>query len=192
MYHQTTDTHEKILATTTNLVAVHGCAGVSMRLVGKHVPIAQSVIYHYYADKDTLLKAMYDRANRLLGQARGALPQPKSAEKRLKNLVQFQIDHAELIVAVLKYYLHYREDFAQLPSGTLPEKSTLHVEEVLDYGQQTGEWAVTDLTTQSKVVAHVINGYLLEYFPHMPTGKTAQALIVAIVEFTLNALSPRK
>lgn len=163
-----------------------------MRLVGKHVPVAQSVIYHYYADKDTLLKAMYERANRLLGEERSALPQPKSAVRRLRQLVQFQIDHAELIVAVLKYYLHYREDFAQLPTSTLPEKSTLHVEEVLQYGHQTGEWTVTDLPTQSKVVAHAINGYLVEYYPHLPTGKTAQSLIAAIVEFTVNALSPKR
>lgn len=185
------DTHEKILATTTHLVAVYGCAGVSMRLVGKHVPIAQSVIYHYYADKDSLLKAMYDRANRMLGQNRQALPQPKSATKRLENIIRFQIEHAELVVAVLKYYLHYREDFAKQESGTLPEKAILHVEEVLEYGHQTGEWVVTDLPTQSKILAHAINGYLLEYYPHMPTGKSARTLVGALVEFTKSSLAPR-
>ena len=191
LQHTPEDTHEKILSSTTQLVAVYGCAGVSMRLVGKHVPIAQSVIYHYYADKDSLLKAMYNRANRMLGQHRQALSQPKSATKRLENIIQFQIDHAELVVSVLKYYLHYREDFVQQESGTLPEKAILHVEEVLEYGHQVGEWVVTDLPTQSKIVAHAINGYLLEYYPHMPTGKSARTLVNALVTFTKSALTPQ-
>lgn len=186
------DTQEKILEATTRLVALHGCEGISMRLVAKNIPIAQSVIYHYYSDKDSLLKAVYDRANRLLGLYRAKLPQSKSAIKRLQNLIHFQIEHAELIISVLKYYLHYREDFAKEESGTLPEKAILHVEEVLEYGKETGEFVYTDLSTEAKVIAHSINGYLLEYYPHMPTGKTAKTLINAITDFTARALSPKK
>ncbi len=184
------DTQEKILAVTTNLVSLYGCDGITMRLVGKHVPIAQSVIYHYYADKDTLLEAVYKRANRMLGQLRSELPKPKSAIKRLRLLIQFQLDHAELIIAVLKYYINYRELFASIGGGTLPEKAILHVEEVLEYGSRTGEFSVSNLQTESKVVAHVINGYLLEYYPHMPTGKEAKELMNTIVSFTQNALAP--
>lgn len=186
------DTREEILKATTHLCALYGCEGISMRQVGDQIPIAQSVIYHYYKDKAGLLGDMYARANRILGEERAKLPQPESATDMLRGRIKFQIDHAELIIAVLKYYLCYREDFAQVGSGALPEKATLHIEEVLQYGQQTGEFTVTDLPTQAKVIAHAINGYLLEYYPHMPTGAEADQLIEGIVQFSVQALQPTK
>lgn len=189
--HKSHDTDEKILQDTTRLVALYGCEGISMRRVGQAVPIVQSVIYHYYPNKDQLLKAMYERANHLLGQSRANLPVSKTAVDKLRQLVIFQIDHAELIIAVLKYYLAYRDQFAQEGSGTLPEKATLHVEEVLKFGQKTGEWRVSDVAAQSKVIAHAINGYLLEYYPHLPTGQIKKDLVDAIVQFTNSAFSSR-
>jgi len=191
MHEDPHSTKESILHVTTQLCALHGCDGVSMRLVGDHVPIAQSVIYHYFSDKDSLLQAMYERANALLGRYRLALPEPTSARQMLESRINFQIDHAELIIAVLKYYLHYRELFYQQKHGSLPAKATLHIEEVLAYGMNTGEYLVTDLSSQSKVIAHAINGYLLEYYPHMPKGKTRKELVQAIVDFTHSALAQK-
>ena len=182
------ETLEKILSATTTLCALRGCEGISMRLVAKQIPISQSVIYHYYQNKEQLLEAVYRRANKSLGEARANLPQPSSAVEMLENLIRFQIQHAELIIAVLKYYLYNREFFAQQGSGTLPEKSSLHVEEVLEFGVMTKEFAVEDLEAESKVIAHSINGYLLEYFPHMPEGKEADELISAVVSFCKKAL----
>jgi hypothetical protein len=67
----------------------------------------------------------------------------------------------------------------------------LHVEEVVQKGNATGEFAVAakDIVPKAKVVAHTINGYLLEYYPDVPDGKERQEMIDDIVDFTMAGLS---
>lgn len=160
-----------------------------MRLVAKHIPIAQSVIYHYYKNKDELLAAMYHRANKTLGEARAALPETNTAKEHLAQIIAFQFDYMEEITAVLKYYLYNRDLFAKTGSGTLPEKATLHIEEVLDHGVKTGEFVVTNKHDQAKVIAHSINGYLLEYFPHLPSQDQRKEITNTLVSFCTKALA---
>ena len=182
------DTKDLILTHATHLTAVEGCHALSMRELAGQIPITQSVLYHYFADKEALLTAMYVRANTQLGEARALLPALATTQARLEQLVRFQLQHAEHIVAVLRYYLYKREDFHQKESGTLPEKATLHVEEVLAYGLAQKEIETRGMRVDSKVISHAINGYLLEYYPHMPTGKAEDELVDALVSFSLRAL----
>jgi hypothetical protein len=78
-----------------------------------------------------------------------------------------------------------------LPTKTLPPKSTLHIEEVLRKGMETGEFSLDseDVEAKSKVVAHTINGYLLEYYPDVPRGKERAQMIDDIVSFTMKGLA---
>ena len=63
----------------------------------------------------------------------------------LKKRIQFQINNSEYIVAVLKYYLAHRPEFKKNSKGFVPDKSSLHIEEVLLYGIKTGEFKVENL-----------------------------------------------
>lgn len=177
-----------LLEKAAELFSVSGYDAFSIRTLAQRTPITPSVIYHYYDDKDSLLRAMFDYANRQLGQARADLPQPKSASKMLRQRIEFQLDHADLIVAVLKYYLSYRNKFPRFEDGFVPDKSSLHIEEVLDYGVKTGEFVVDDLKSDAKVITHAINGFLLEYYPYRPQGKEKKELITMIYTFLVRAL----
>jgi AcrR family transcriptional regulator len=182
------ETKEKIMKKTLQLFAREGYSGVSMRTLADEVPIAQSVLYHYFRDKDALLKEMFDSTSTKLGIIRSQLPKPESAVIMLRQRILFQIDHAEEIVAVLKYYLAYRKQFVKNETGFVPEKTSLHIEEVLRYGLRTGEFQVDDVVHDAKVITHAINGFLLEYFPHKPKGRERDKLADTIHSFLLRAL----
>ena len=185
----TQDTKFKITSKTIHLFALLGYEGVSMRTLAEAVGIAPSVLYHYYADKDLLLKAVFDETNLTLGAARAKLHKPLSAKTMLKQRIIFQIDHAEEIVFVLKYFLANRRHYKKFHSGYVPDKTTKHIEEVLHYGQQTGEFVIDDIALDAKVVTHAINGFILEYYPAKLKGKEKEALVNLIYNFLLRALA---
>lgn len=186
-----TDTEKLIRSTAKQLFAKYGYDGISMRTLAKESGVGLSSIYHFFKDKDVLLKTIYLETNRQLGIDRKALPGQPSAEQMLTQLINFQFEHIEDVVYVLKYYLHFRRDFAALPTKTLPAKSVLHVEEVIQKGIETGEFklAAKEIPAKAKVVAHTINGYLLEYFPDVPHGKERQEMIDDIVSFSMAGLA---
>lgn len=189
MAHSNTD--ELIRDTAKQLFATYGYDGVSMRTLAQESGVGLSSIYHFFKDKDVLLKEVYLDTNRQLGMSREALPARQTAEHMLAQLIDFQFKHIEDVVYVLKYYLHFRHDFALLPTKTLPAKSVLHVEEVLRKGIETGEFTIEerDIAAKAKVVAHTINGYLLEYYPDAPDGEERREMIDDIVSFSVRGLA---
>ena len=184
-------TYTLILITAKRLFAKHGYDGVSMRILAKESGVGLSSIYHFFKDKDVLLEAIYTATNHSLGEARAALPPRATAKDTLMQLIEFQFEHIEDIVYVLKYYLHFRESFAALPTKTLPAKSVLHIEEVIQKGIATGEFTVAerDVEAKARVVSHTINGYLLEYYPDVPSNQERREIIDDIVAFSMAGLS---
>ena len=179
---------EQILETSIHLFAQSGFEQFSIRNLAKKVGITHSVIYHYFENEEKLLKAMFEYASSQLGIKRKNLPQEKYAIDMLKARIEFQIDNSEYIVAVLKYYLSHRPGFQKFKNGFIPDKSTLHIEEVLTYGMETGEFHVENIQDDAKVIAHAINGFLLEYYPHVPRGKEKIELIDRIYTFIIRSL----
>jgi AcrR family transcriptional regulator len=184
-------TEEKVRASAKHLFATFGYEGVSMRTLSKDSDVGLSSIYHFFADKDVLLEDIYRQTNRELGNARSKLSPCHSAHEMLAQLIDFQFEHIEDIVYVLKYYLHYRDHFAAQPTRTLPAKSVLHIEEVIQKGIETGEYKVGagNIEAKARVVSHTINGYLLEYYPDVPNDKERQAIVNEIVSFATAGLA---
>jgi AcrR family transcriptional regulator len=182
------DTRLIILKKATHLFALNGYDAFSIRTVAGTIPLAPSVLYHHFKDKDALLKEMFNSLNTSLGRKRSRLPQPKTASEMLKQRIAFQIDNQEAIVAVLKYYLAYRKTFKRFKNGFVPDKSALHIEEVLRFGTATGEFQIHSIDDDAKVITHAINGFLLEYYPYTPKGKEKDELVERIHHFLIRAL----
>jgi AcrR family transcriptional regulator len=183
-------TDETIRKAAKHLFAKYGYDGVSMRILAKESGVGLSSIYHFFKDKDILLRDIYGKTNRQLGLDRNRLAPCRTAKEMLEQLIAFQFAHMEDVVYVLKYYLHFREEFAKLPTKTLPEKSVLHIEEVIHKGMETGEFRLDSahIGAKARVVSHTINGYLLEYYPDKPTAKERQRIIDEIVTFSMAGL----
>lgn len=182
------DTKKIILQKAVHSFALNGYAGFSIRILAEQIPIAPSVIYHHFEDKDALLKEMFNQLNKSLGNKRSKLPKLSTASEMFRQRIEFQIDNQESIVAVLKYYLAYRDTFKKFKNGFVPDKSALHIEEVLRFGIETKEFFIENLEDDAKVITHAINGFLLEYYPHTPKGKEKKELIDRIFSFLIRAL----
>lgn len=178
----------EIIEKAARLFADVGRENFSIRKLAKEIPITPSVIYHYFANEDQLLKNMFDQINSSLGEKRAALPRVKSAKDMLRQRIEFQLNNQAEIVAVLKYYLAYRKQFPKFKNGYVPDKSALHIEEVLRFGVETKEFYVEDFEDDAKVITHAINGFLLEYYPASPAGKEREELINRIYSFLIRAL----
>jgi AcrR family transcriptional regulator len=181
-------TQEKILLTSQKLFATEGYEGVSIREIAKRVEIAPSVLYHYYSDKDELLLSLFNTLNTNLGKERAKLKKVTNFSDLLRQRIAFQLDHAEEIVVVLKYFFHKRRKFPKFQKGYVPPKTSLHIEEVLEFGVANGDIKNVDIQEDARVITHAINGFILEYYPDIPKGKERAELIDTIHTFLMKAL----
>jgi hypothetical protein len=137
---------------------------------------------------------IFDNTNIELGVERGKLPKTDSASEMLLDRILFQFKHIEDVIFVLKYYLHFRPSFLKLDSGYFPSKAYLHIEEVLKFGVENGEFAIekSDIDKESKVIAHAINGFLLEYYPNPPNNKELHEVVDSIHKFLMRSLTNKE
>ncbi len=187
-------THATIIKTAKSIFALKGYDGLSMRTLADESGVGLSSIYHFFKDKDVLLKHIFDTTNTELGLIRAKQPKRKTANALLKDRIRFQFDHIEDIVFVLKYFIHNRTQFSHLKPGFVPVKAYLHIEEVLLLGIQTGEFTIpiSDIPAEAKIVTHAINGFLLEYFPDPPKGRELNEVINSLHLFIMRSLSAER
>lgn len=185
------NTQEKILAKAVKIFAREGAAGLSMRKLALETGIAASVIYHHYQNKEKLMQQIFIQISSRLGVLRRALPKVDSVDALLKQRIEFQIDHAEEVVAVLKYYLANRKMFIKTETGFVPDNAYLHIEEVLLRGIESGDFIQMDVKAEAKVIAHAINGFLLEYYPYKPTSSEKQQLVDNLYRFVIRSIKKK-
>ena len=184
------NTNQQIAAKSRSLFALHGYEGFTMRTLARDCDISLSSIYHHFKDKDELLHAQFNAINTELGQKRARLPEPSTASEALRQRIEFQFENSESILFVLKYYLHFRDRFKKQPVGYLEDKAYLHITEVLDRGVRSGEFTITTSTDEeAKVIAHSINGFVLEYFPKKPDTDEYIKMVDSIHSFLVRSLT---
>lgn len=190
----TTTTKNTIDLASKKLFTLRGYEGFSMRVLSKESGVSLSSMYHFYKDKDALLQSLYHETNKHLGEERTKLVTPQTASQMLLERIAFQFEHAEDVVFVLKYYLHFRSAFPKRVDGYLPPKAALHIEEVLAYGVKTGEYQLDDaaIASESKMVAHTINGFLLEYYPEQLEDTELRVLCTNIHDFVTRAVKAKE
>jgi AcrR family transcriptional regulator len=187
-------TKDHIIKKATHLFALNGYEGFSMRTLADECGVGLSSLYHFFSDKDAILKAIFDRITKRLGKERALLRDDLSATEMLKDRVRFQFEHIEEVVFVLKYYLHFRNDYEKGEFGYLPPKAHLHIDEVVAKGVASGEFSISpdETNEESKVVAHAINGFLLEYYPKVPTANELEEIITSIHRFIVRSLTNKE
>jgi AcrR family transcriptional regulator len=186
------DTKELIQNKAKEIFALYGYDGLSMRKLAHESGVAASVIYHHYVNKDQLLKETFNVTNIKLGQKRRLLPESSSAVEMLEGRIRFQLDNAADVVFVLKYYMQYRDSFEHIETGFVPKKAYLHIEEVLAKGLETGEFELAEsIDKEAKIITHMINGFVLEYYPSKIPESEKIELIESVKGFILRALQRR-
>mgnify|MGYP000653058769 CR=1 FL=1 len=190
----TIHTKQIIMSEAKTLFALNGYEGFTMRNLAKESGVGLSSIYHFFKDKDVLLKYIFDDVSKQLGVERSKLAKRQIASQMLYDRIVFQFNHIEEVVYVLKYYLHFRKEFLKLDSGYIPSKAYLHVDEVLRFGVKTSEFEFieSEIEQEAKVIAHAINGFLLEYYPETPTKSELQKVSLIIHRFLIRSLTNKE
>lgn len=190
----TTYTREIILKRTKKLFAKNGYEGFSIRTLATQSDVGLSSIYHFFKDKDILLEEVFNLTNTQLGKERAKLPSADTASQLLYDRIVFQFKYIEDVVYVLKYYLHFRQNFKKSGDGYVPPKAYLHIEEVLRKGVSSGEFAIekADIEKEAKVITHAINGFLLEYYPDRPKKSEMDAIVTPIHRFLMRSLTNKE
>jgi AcrR family transcriptional regulator len=184
------DTKATILEHTARLLAAGGPGHVSLRRVGQATNLAQSAVYHHFSNKDELLEAAQISIRQTLRADLMALPATDSTRDLLVQRINYQFDHAAHIVAILKYFMANREKFPELAeTGYLPARAYQHIIDVLDRGNQTGEFEVADPRATAKVIVHAVNGFVLEYFPARQAKTERTVLVESIADFVWKSLT---
>lgn len=161
-----------------------------MRTLANDCDVSLSSIYHHFEDKDVLLKTIFDETSTELGVKRALLPVTPDAASALKQRIEFQFDNAEYILFVLRYYLHFRDTFPKQTMGFLNDKAYLHIKEVLERGRDNGEfYFARSIDEEAKVIAHSINGFVLEYFPETPSKSEYTKVVDSIHSFLVRSLT---
>ena len=82
-----TESRERILASASELFAVHGYAGTSVRMIAEHAGISQGLLYNYFDGKAALLRAIFQRSVREVGRSFEASAAGETPEARLEELI---------------------------------------------------------------------------------------------------------
>lgn len=184
------DTRAAIIEHTIKLLAKDGPPSVSLRRLGQDVGIAQSAAYHHFANKEALLSAAFYHMAATLGVRVRELPPAPTFRGLLAQRIAFQFDNAPLIVAMLKYFMAERRQFRELDlGGYVPPQAYRHISEVIERGNVEGAWNIPRITDDAKVIVHAINGFVLEYYPDMPSAADRAELLGSIEDFIWRALT---
>ena len=160
----------------------------AMRQLAEACGIGISVLYYYFKNKDELLKVAFDTTNTALGIERSKLAPVTDPKRMLWQRIEFQFEHAQDVIFVLKYFMAHCRTFEKNQTGYIPEKGHLHIKEVLEEGIRQKIFRIPDIDQDAKVIAHTINGFILEYYPDIPVGKKRKELVDMITEFILRAI----
>jgi AcrR family transcriptional regulator len=187
-------TKDVITSKAQTLFALNGYEGFSMRILAKESGVGLSSIYHFFVDKDVLLTYVFDDISKQLGAARYKLVKRQTASQMLYDRILFQFTHIEKVVYILKYYLHFRNEFLKNDAGYTPSKAYLHINEVLRFGIENREFEFSDseINQEAKVITHAINGFLLEYFPEVPSKPELKKIATEIHKFMMRSLTSKE
>lgn len=183
-------TRKRIIDETKKLYAGYGYDGCSVRELVNNLSLAKSSIYNHFSSKDELLDKVFEEAKSTLGKKRNKLSPKNNLREDIEQIIRFQFKNSEDVVFILKYYLHFRDNFPKNSRGYLPVTSYRHIEEILERASERGEIDEgIDIPNYSQVIAHSINGFLLEYYPKKLIGSELEEKIRQITDFVVGGLN---
>lgn len=174
-------TKDKILTSTISILAREGYAGTSMRKVASAIDKEPSIIYAHFNDKESLLRAVRVHITELLDEQQAKLT-ATSSRVMMQQAVRFQVDNRELIVALLQYFMSMRHDFPLKEGGYVPHSAYEHMAKVLRQGMEEGRYDSDDPDFDAKLMTHLVNGFLMEYFDKKLTTKEVITLTTKLTQ----------
>lgn len=88
------ETRSRILDAAVELFAKNGFGETTMREIAAHAGVATGAAYYYFASKDAIVLAFYDRArDRMAPEVEEVLAGPRDLAKRLRAIIEIKLNH---------------------------------------------------------------------------------------------------
>jgi len=173
---------ESILSNSIKLLATQGYEGASIRDVANAAGVQSSVIYHYFQDKEGLFRAVRIHITMLLAQDMQRITANSTGEL-LREHVRYQFHNRELLVALLQYFIATKNDYPESSDGYVPKQAYQHTRQLIDQGIAEGRYHSSDADFDAKIIAHMINGFAVEYYPHKVSPTESNKIIEGLAVF---------
>jgi AcrR family transcriptional regulator len=183
-----TSTRNTIILCTIPLLARNGYEGTSMRAIANAAQVEQSLLYYHFVDKAALLRAVRQHLNTQLDESLQALSPVQSTAELLRQRLRFQIEQREAIVCLLQYFMAVKQDFPRQAGGYVPERAYQHMRDIVDAGLAEGCYKSADPNFDAKILTHLVNGFLIEYYPNDMPAKEVATLTEQLAQFIERAL----
>lgn len=157
---------ERVAETALRILEDEGPEKVSMRRIAREVGITPMAIYHYYPDREALLKSVTDAEFGKLLSFCEARQKRTSHEDRLVRIMDGYLDYAFARPRIFDFvFSRYREGARQFPEGFRDRQSpTLNpLADAMAEGMQTGELKQDDVWELALELWAVAHGYVTLY-----------------------------
>jgi AcrR family transcriptional regulator len=157
---------ERVAETALRILEEEGPEKVSMRRIAREVGITPMAIYHYYPDREALLKSVTDAEFGKLLSFFEARQRRTSQEDRLVTIMDGYLDYAFARPRIFDFvFSRYREGARQFPEGFRDRQSpTLNpLADAMAEGMQTGELKQDDVWELALELWALAHGYVTLY-----------------------------
>lgn len=154
-------TSERILGCAEELFGQRGYEAVAVADIAQACGVSTALIYYHYTDKESLLRALADRASAVFDvHTRAVLEGPGSARERLETFITSWMRAADEHESLLRILVRPLTDPSGPLSAELLERIGRTVEElasVIAEGVERGEFASVDPASAAECLFSLVN-----------------------------------
>lgn len=171
------ETREKILETALELFRERGYAETSMREIAAKAGVATGLAYYYFASKDAIVLAFYDRANRDLGPLLEQAQKSKKFDARLQAMIEAKLRYFEanrnFLGALMGHAANPSSPLSPFgePSRAIRETEFTHFQRALD---ETGTRIADDLKPHMAKILWMYQMGLILFWMYDTSAKQAR------------------
>lgn len=140
-----------------------GFGGTSIGEVARRAGVSKGVVTYHFGNKDTLLRhvvaTLYERASeRIAARVNGADTALSALEGYIEAHLGFVAEHVTHVRAVMEIAANYRSpDGGPALSGADIDPVVAHLRELIEQGQNNGEFATVDAGVLATIIRAAID-----------------------------------
>ncbi|HEU0266691.1 MAG TPA: TetR/AcrR family transcriptional regulator, partial [Candidatus Saccharimonadaceae bacterium] len=174
-------TKKSIIDATIHCLAFKGYDGASIRDVAAKAGVQASRIYYYFADKSELFEAAYRQIIANLQRDIVPIRRIDNPSERMRAIIDYQLRQRKMLAALLNYFVGQSNKFPKRSDdGYVPPSAYMHIFECLKIGETAGLYQTHTTSLDAKIIAHIMNGFILEYATRPLPKPRREQLVEAI------------
>ncbi|TCL70116.1 TetR family transcriptional regulator [Hydrogenispora ethanolica] len=177
----TSEKHQCILDAAQQRFARYGLAKVTMDEIAQDLGMGKASLYYYFPTKESIYKEVITREqNRFIEQMAALLREPRPAGAKLRLYLERRwvyLNELLNLSAINVHTIHQMKPLFGDLYQRFGQRERALIQQILDEGRETGEFAVADSCQTAAVILNMLRGLRFYYF------KTTDALTVGSPEY---------